>query len=62
MSDKKKYYGLDDIGIIGKQEKKSSASYRYHFRKTAEVFSRFKQNDSSIKTSRTQNTFIKKTA
>jgi len=40
MADKKKYYKLDDIGIIGKQEKKSAASKKYHSKKTGEIFRR----------------------
>lgn len=38
MADKKKYYKLDDIGIVGKQEKKSLTSQAYHKKKTGEVF------------------------
>ena len=40
MTEKKKYYKLDDIGIIGKQEKKSAASKKYHNKKTGEIFRR----------------------
>jgi hypothetical protein len=35
---KKKYYKLDEIGIIGTQEKKSLASEKYHSKKTGEIF------------------------
>ncbi|MBI1783163.1 MAG: hypothetical protein HYR66_17625 [Sphingobacteriales bacterium] len=38
MADKKKYYKLDDIGIVGKQEKKSPSSQAYHKKKTGDVF------------------------
>lgn len=38
MPDKKKYYKLDDIGIIGKQERKNAAAKTYHKKKTGEVF------------------------
>jgi len=38
MADRKKYYKLDEIGFVGKQEKKSAASQKYHSRKTSEVF------------------------
>ena len=38
MADKKEYYKLDEIGIIGKQEKKSSASQQHRAKKTGEVF------------------------
>jgi hypothetical protein len=37
MSDKKTYYKLDDIGIVGKQEKKSASSIKYHLKKTGDV-------------------------
>ena len=38
MADKRKYYKLDDIGIVGKQEKKSPASLAWQKKKTGEVF------------------------
>jgi hypothetical protein len=38
MSDKKRFYKLGDIGIIGKQEKRSAASQKYHSKKTGEIF------------------------
>jgi hypothetical protein len=38
VADKKKYYKLDDIGIVGRQEKKSLTSQAYHKKKTGEVF------------------------
>ena len=37
MADKKKYYKLDDIGVVGKQEKKSLTSQAYHKKKTGEI-------------------------
>jgi hypothetical protein len=36
--DKKKYYKLDDIGIVGRQEKRSATSQAYHKKKTGEAF------------------------
>jgi hypothetical protein len=38
VTDKKKYYKLDDIGIVGKQGKKSLTSQAYHKKKTGEAF------------------------
>jgi hypothetical protein len=38
VADQRKYYKLDDIGIVGKQEKKSLASQAWHKKKTGEVF------------------------
>jgi len=38
MTDKKKYYPLDDIGIVGTQEKKSALGKKNDERKTGEVF------------------------
>jgi hypothetical protein len=38
MTDKKKYFKLDDVGIVGKQEKKNTASQTYQKKKTGEVF------------------------
>jgi hypothetical protein len=38
VPDKKKYYKLDEVGILGKQEKKSVASQKYHGKKTGEIF------------------------
>jgi hypothetical protein len=43
MTDKKRFYKLDDIGIVGKQEKKSIASQKYHSKKTGEIFRRARQ-------------------
>ena len=49
MTDKKKYYKLDDIGIVGTQEKRSPASYRYHSRKTGKILRQFKEDQAVIK-------------
>ena len=38
MANKKQYYKLDDVGFIGKQEKKSPSSESYHTKKSGEVF------------------------
>jgi len=38
MTDKKKYYKLDDVRILGKQEKKSALAQKAAERKTGEVF------------------------
>ena len=38
MTDKKKYYALDDIGIVGTQEKKSALARKNDIRKTGEIF------------------------
>ncbi len=41
MTDQKKTYEkLDEIGLLGLQEKKSPASQKYHRLKTGEVFRR----------------------
>jgi len=45
MTDKKGFYKLDDIGIIGKQEKKSAASQKYHGKKTGEIFRRAREEN-----------------
>lgn len=37
MTDKKTYYKLDDVGIVGKQENKSASSIKYHQKKTGDV-------------------------
>jgi hypothetical protein len=46
MTDKKKYYKLDEIGILGKQEKNTPSYSRYHSRKTGEVFRQFREKNS----------------
>ena len=38
VPDKKKYYKLDEIGILGTQDKKSLASQKYLSKKTGEIF------------------------
>jgi hypothetical protein len=38
VADKKKYHKLDEIGIVGKQEKRSAASQNYHKKKTGDFF------------------------
>lgn len=42
MADKKQYYKLDEIGIVGSQNKKSSASIKYHQQKTGEFFQKLR--------------------
>ena len=43
MIGKKKYYLLEDIGIIGTQEKKSPAAQRYHRKKTGEAIRQLRE-------------------
>lgn len=43
MADKKKYYKLDDIGIVGTQYEKSSATKKYHASKTSAFFKNLKE-------------------
>jgi hypothetical protein len=38
MTDKKKYNQLDDVRIVGTQEKKSALSQKNHERKTGDIF------------------------
>jgi len=45
MTDKKSFYRLDDIGIVGIQEKKSAASQKYHSKKTGEIFRRAREEN-----------------
>jgi hypothetical protein len=40
MTDRNKYEKLDDVGLVGLQDKKSTASRKYHQAKTGEVFRR----------------------
>ena len=40
MTDRNKYEKLDDVGMIGLQDKKSTASRKYHRAKTGEIFRR----------------------
>jgi hypothetical protein len=47
MSGKKKYYKLDEIGILGKQEEKSEAAIDYQIRKTGEIFRKAKKSAAS---------------
>lgn len=35
---KSKYYGLDEVGIVGTQEKKSPRSEAYYIKKMGEIF------------------------
>jgi hypothetical protein len=49
MKNKEKYYKLDDVGIIGSQEKKSAASWSYHKKKTGEIFRQAKASSASRK-------------
>jgi hypothetical protein len=43
MAGKKKYHKLDDVGIVGKQEKRTSSSQGYHIRKTGTVINAARQ-------------------
>ena len=45
MAGKKKYYKLDDVGIVGSQKKKSSATKKYHIYKTSGVFSTVQKDE-----------------
>jgi len=45
MAGKKKYYKLDDVGIVGSQKKKSSATKKYHIYKTSEVFRTLQEDE-----------------
>ncbi|TDX01290.1 hypothetical protein EDB95_2323 [Dinghuibacter silviterrae] len=38
MSDKNKYYPLDDVRIVGKQDKKSALAQKQDERKTGAIF------------------------
>jgi hypothetical protein len=41
MADKNRYIKLDEVGLVGSQgKKKSASSERYHQRKTGEIFRR----------------------
>ena len=40
MSDRSKFEKLDDIAVVGQQNKKSASSRKYHQTKTGEVFRR----------------------
>jgi hypothetical protein len=51
MKNKEKYYKLDDVGIIGSQEKTSAASRSYHKKKTGEIFRQARAANVSRKTS-----------
>ena len=45
MAGKKKYYKLDEVGVVGSQKKKSSATKKYHIYKTSEVFRAFQEDE-----------------
>ena len=47
MANKKKYYKLDEIGIVGKQEKKSAASQNLHKKKTGEFLQKVRSSKST---------------
>jgi hypothetical protein len=49
MDNKKRYYGLDDIGIIGVQVKRSAALKRYHEKRTGEIIRAYKMGLSDAK-------------
>lgn len=49
MVDKKKYYKLDDVGIVGTQAEKPAASKKYHALKTSAVFQGRKDEQPSYK-------------
>ena len=42
MTDRNKYEKLDDVGMIGLQDKRTTASKKYHRAKTGEIFRRAK--------------------
>lgn len=46
MATKKKYLDLDDIGLIGKQEKKSPTARKHEIQKTGEMIRAHKQASS----------------
>ena len=46
MADKKKYYKLDAIGVIGTQEKKSEAQRKRDYNRTAEIIKQEKAGKS----------------
>lgn len=48
MADKKTHYKLDESGIVGQQENKPESSYKYHFKKTGDVFRQMRDSNSSI--------------
>ena len=52
MTDKKPYYKLDEIGIIGKQETKSNAATVYRNSKTGEFFRKVRASDPTPKSRR----------
>jgi len=43
MANKKKYYPLDDVGIVGKQDKKSPGVQNYHKKKTGEAIRQLRE-------------------
>lgn len=45
-SDKKKYFELDEIGVIGTQEKRSAAKRKYDYDRTADIIRREKATKS----------------
>lgn len=51
MEKKGKYYKLDDVGIIGSQEKTSAASWSYHKKKTGEICRQARAANASLKIS-----------
>jgi hypothetical protein len=51
MSDKKKYYKLDEIGLIGSQEKKDPRALAYQIQKTGEAVRNFRMSTDKAITS-----------
>jgi hypothetical protein len=49
MDNKKRYYGLDDIGFIGVQVKQSTVTKRYHEKRTGEIIRAYKMGLSDAK-------------
>lgn len=47
MADKKRYYKLDEIGLVGKQEKESTVASNYRSKKTGEIFRQARAAESS---------------
>ena len=49
MTNKKRYYKLDDIGIVGTQEQRSPAFYRNQARKTGKILRQYREDHAVIK-------------
>ncbi len=51
MKNNKKYYKLDDVGLMGSLDMKSTASRSYHKKKTGEIFRQARAASASRKIS-----------